>query len=518
MKILGLNLFQQKRGGYQKSMEQGGWLWGMGNVTSSGKMVSFDDALKVTAIFCCVKILAEGISTLPLHLYKRLKPKGKERAWSHPLYEILHDVPNDNMDSAEYFSYAMVYLTMRGDLFSRKVYNGFGELTELIPMHPDRVRVEVESNNSPVYIIKNNGKEERLTKEWVFHVKGLSLDGIRGLSVIDYARESAGLALAAEEHGAKFFSNSVTPSGLLVHPQKLGKEAFDRLEQQWKQKYSGSANAHNTLILEEGMKFEAMSLTNEQSQFIETRKFQISDIARWFRVPPHMIGDLERATFSNIEQQSLEFVNYTLRPWIVRFEKAIKRQLLTKKEREKYFAEFLLDGLLRGDSLSRAQKLQIERQNGIINANEWREIENLNPIEGEAGEKYITPLNMDSGSEKEKEEDTEDDDNEDIQEKSFMSKMEVVYPVVEPMLRHQIRKICNRQNKAIEAGNFNSEKEMQFVFADLKPCSDAFAASLRVDSDNLTNKFVRIWHQKIGKNEINNEDFVINLLKNEIKQ
>lgn len=519
MKILGLPVFKKNvESRSEKDIING--IWYRGNYTSAGKYVTWEDSLKVTAVFSCIRILSESISTLPLHMYKRLSGGGKERAYNHPLYSLLHDEPNLIMDSVEFFSYMMVCLCMRGNHVSRKIKNYLGEVTEIVPFAPDRVRIEVESNGL-VYVVSTNKGELRLSSDEVFHVKGMSIDGVNGLSPIDYAKESIALAMAAEEHGARFFANGITPSGILVHPTKLSKEAGDRLKAQFRDSYGGSSNSHSMLVMEEGMKFEPISLTNEQSQFIETRKFQVSDIARWFRVPPHMIGDLERATFSNIEQQSLEFVTYTLTPWLVRIEKAIKRQLLSTKEKQKFFVEFLVDGLLRGDGLSRAQKLQIERQNGIINANEWREIENRNPLEGDDGEAYITPLNMKSGGQNSNDSNNSiDPSNNDvpaqITEDANRTKIDIVYPVVEPMLKHQIRKICGRQSKAFEAGNFNSEKEMQYVFSDLKPCSDAFEASLRVNSEDLTGKFVKIWHEKIGKNELKNEDFILNLLKNEI--
>lgn len=516
MKILGLPVFNKKNVSLRSEKDIINDIWYRGNYTSAGKYITWEDSLKVTAVFSCIRILSESISTLPLHLYKRLSGGGKERAYAHPLYSLLHDEPNEVMDAVEFFSYMMVCLCMRGNFVSRKVSNYVGEVNELIPISPDRVRVEVDTN-ALVYIVSTNQGEKRYTANEVFHVKGMSIDGVTGLSPIDYAKESIALAMAAEEHGAKFFANGITPSGILTHPTKLSKEAGERLKAQWNSSYGGSGNSHSMLVMEEGMKFEPISLTNEQSQFIETRKFQVSDIARWFRVPPHMIGDLERATFSNIEQQSLEFVTYTLTPWLVRIEKAIKRQLFSQKEKQKFFAEFLVDGLLRGDGLSRAQKLQIERQNGIINANEWREIENRNPIEGEDGEAYITPLNMKSNDNNTaQQEEPQNDVPAQITEDANRTKLDIVYPVVEPMLKHQIRKICGRQSKAFEAGNFNSEKEMQYVFSDLKPCSDAFQASLRVNSEDLTGKFVKIWHEKIGKNELKNEDFILNLLKNEI--
>lgn len=914
MKVFGIPLTAPKVQPLTRSERIQEINWGGSMATASGKCIDDSAALKTSAVFSCVKVLTESVMSLPLVTYKRLKPRGKERATKHPLYSLLHDAPTETMDSSEWLSYAMLYLCMRGNFYAKKIYGSRGEIAELIPVHPDNVRIDIV-NGQPIYIVKGtDNKESKYTREWIYHVKGMSLDGIKGLSPIDYARETIGLSLAAEEHGARFFSNGTTPSGLLVHPAKLSKEAHERLRDQWLKNYGGSKNSGATIITEEGMKFEPMSLSNEQSQFIETRKFQRSDIASWFRVPPHMIGDLERATFclpasetvltengprsissiregelvwsydnkgainlkpvikagmtgedeileikttnrtlrcnakhpilcrrkyyvpkqggslqiggaylgggtaqnvewrteyvaagsltegdtivtlkkisprygtlkacptrkpsiefmefcglligdgnvfhgsisiaraenasymdyyrkvirrefqklgksrngrtreavkrdkvhiregdmqtrfssviaaeelkqlglsgtartkrvpdwifklpeshrlgflrgfldadgscdkkgrlsfsscnamlltqmrclcmmsgipvtnlryqigttllpngkrkaykqycftcsdplanqrigsrtagyvtrmekgkpfnkkarnyprfggkdfkqtnlelsrinkisllpkepvydlcvadnhsfiaegvivhnSNIEQQSLEFVTYSLTPWFVRFERSIKHQLMTSTEKTTYFVEFLVDALLRGDGFSRAQKLAIERQNGIITANEWREIENRNPIEGEDGDTFLTPLNMQSsGSEADTPDpspNVEDDENRALYKKELR---ETLFSALKPMISHQNTKVFNRISKAIGGKSFDKTKELTYIRADFVPVVEAIRA-IGGNADSTLNAVEHLWASNIDQGNMVTDENILTLIQ-----
>lgn len=512
MKIFGIPLKREAPERYSTGLAEN-LAWVRGNTTASGKSIDDGSALRTSAVYSCIKVLTESVASLPLVTYRRLKPKGKERASSHPLYSLLHDQPTATMDSSEWLNYAMLYLNLRGNFFAKKVYGARGEILELIPIHPTNVRIDVVNNNI-IYIVKEGSKETKYSRDWIYHVKAMSLDGIIGLSPIDYMRETIGLSLAAEEHGAKFFSNATTPSGILTHPAKLSKDAFDRLKDQWAKNYSGSGNSGATIITEEGMKFEAMSLSNEQSQFIETRKFQRSDIASWFRVPPHMIGDLERATFSNIEQQSLEFVTYTLTPWFVRFERSIKCQLMTAQEKKNYFVEFLVDGLLRGDGFSRAQKLAIERQNGIITANEWREIENRNPIESEDGDTFLTPLNMAKSSNSEDPEPKDESATEDDQNRAMYAKelREALFLAIKPMVSHQNTKVLHRISKAKAGKSFDKTRELGYIRNDFAPIADAME-QFKVDSSALLTQIEGVYVDAIEQNIELNDEKVLTLLR-----
>ena len=233
----------------------------------------------------------------------------------------------------------------------------------------------------------------RLSPYDVLHIPGLGFDGLVGYSPIAMAKNAIGLAIAAEEYGSKFYANGATPSGILEYPGTV-KEP-DKVRESWNAGFGGSSNAHKIAVLEEGMKYTPISISPNEAQFLETRKFQINEIARIFRVPPHMVGDLEKSSFSNIEQQSLEFVKYTLEPWLVRWEQAMQRSLIPQDDKSKYFIKFNVDGLLRGDYQSRMQGYATARQNGWMSANDIRELENLDRIPAEdGGDLYLINGNM----------------------------------------------------------------------------------------------------------------------------
>lgn len=387
---------KQSRGHFSEA--DGTWIITAGE-TGSGLHVNKENALTVGAVWACVKVLSESVASLPLITYKRLNGNGKERARDHWLYSLLHDQPNRYQDSFSFWEMCMVNLCLRGNFYAQKLRNGMGGLAELYPLDPDRVKVDWQLDsrgrerlryiyNPPV------GKEMTFLPKQILHIRGLTQLGMVGLSPIDQAKESIGLAMAAEQYGARYFSNAVRPSGVLQHPNKLSDEAAGKLRKSWEETYTGIDKAHKVVVLEEGMEWKSTGLTNEQSQFLESRKFQRSEIAAWFRVPPHMIGDLEKATFSNIEQQALEFVTHTLRPWLVRIERAIQTQLLDPEDRMDLYSEFLVDALLRGDLESRMAAYEKARNMGLYSIDELRAKENENPLPNGWGEHHIEPLNM----------------------------------------------------------------------------------------------------------------------------
>nr|DAK40806.1 MAG TPA: Portal [Caudoviricetes sp.] len=377
-----------------------GYAFYMGGSTS-GKVVTERSAMQMTAVYSCVRILAEAIAGLPLHLYRYRDDGGKEKAIDHPLYLLLHDEPNPEMSSFVFRETLMTHLLLWGNAYAQIIRNGKGEVVALYPLMPNKMSVDRDSDGHLYYTYQRSNEEALiaegtkvvLSPKDVLHIPGLGFDGLVGYSPIAMAKNAIGLAIATEEYGSKFFANGATPSGILEYPGTV--KDPEKVRDSWTRGFSGSGNAHKVAVLEEGMKYTPISISPEQAQFLETRKFQINEIARIFRVPPHMVGDLDKSSFSNIEQQSLEFVKYTLDPWVVRWEQSIQRTLLQDEEKPRYFVKFNLEGLLRGDYQSRMNGYATARQNGWMSANDIRELENLDRIPPESGgDLYLINGNM----------------------------------------------------------------------------------------------------------------------------
>ena len=369
--------------------------------SSSGKKVNERSAMQLTAVYSCVRILSEAVASLPLHVYKYNDEGGKEKAVNHPLYFLLHDEPNPEMTSFVFRETLMTHLLLWGNAYAQIIRNGKGEIIALYPLMPNRMMVDRDDKGQLYYqyntskddVPTMNGSMVNLKPSDVLHIPGLGFDGLVGYSPIAMAKNAIGMAIACEEYGAKFFANGATPGGILEHPGTV--KDPKRVRESWTSAFGGSSNANKVAVLEEGMKYTPISISPEQAQFLETRKFQINEIARIFRVPPHMVGDLEKSSFSNIEQQSLEFVKYTLDPWVARWEQAIVRSLLSANEKPQYFVKFNVNGLLSGDYQSRMNGYAIGRQNGWMSANDIRELENLDRIpEEEGGDLYLINGNM----------------------------------------------------------------------------------------------------------------------------
>jgi HK97 family phage portal protein len=369
--------------------------------TSSGKAVNAHTAMQTTAVYACVRILAEAIAGLPLHIYQ-YKDEGKERVPGHPLYYLLHDEPNPEMTSFVFRETLMSHLLLWGNAYAQIIRDGRGRVLALYPLLPNKVEVGRAANGEIYYTYRRDTDESRidknggtvtLRKDEVLHIPGLGFDGLIGYSPIAMAKNAIGMAIATEEYGATFFANGANPGGVLEHPGVV--KDPQRVKDSWNSAYQGSKNAHRVAVLEEGMKYQSIGIPPEQAQFLETRKFQINEIARIFRVPPHMVGDLEKSSFSNIEQQSLEFVKYTLDPWVVRWEQSLQQALILPSEKLRVFVRFNLDGLLRGDYQSRMQGYATGRQNGWLSANDIRELEDMNRISIEdGGDLYLINGNM----------------------------------------------------------------------------------------------------------------------------
>ena len=377
------------------------WSFG-GGASASGIVVNPQTAMQSAAVFSCVQVLAQSIGVLPLNLYTEGTNGAITKAKTHPLFNILHNQPNDWQTSVEFFEMLVISLCLRGNAYAYVNRSRSNAVVELLPLHPDMVRVEMLNGFTLQYqITLPDGSFKLLKPGEIFHVRGMTTNGWLGISPIAYARESIGLALATEKYGGQLFRNGAKMGGILEHPGKLSKEAYDRIKDSFDAATSGE-NAHKTALLEEGMKFTPVSMTADDSQFLETRKYQRSEIAAIFRVPPHKTGDLERATFSNIEQQSLDFINDALMPLCNRIEKAIRRDLFTDKDKsDDLHVRFNVAGLLRGDAAARSLYYHNGILDGWMTRNEARAAETdvgivLNPLDGL--DVPLMPLNMTDGS------------------------------------------------------------------------------------------------------------------------
>ena len=367
--------------------------------SSSGRRVNERSVMQMTAVYSCVCILSEAVASLTRHVYLRTDT-GTEKAIERPLYKVLHDEPNPEMTSFVFRETMMTHLLLWGNAYAQIIRNGKGEVLGLYPLMPDRMKVDRDDKGKICYEYfvsdSDAGTEKqgivKLNGSYVLHIPGLGFDGLVGYSPIAMAKNAIGMAITTEEYGAKFFANGATSSGILEYPRTV--KDTEAMRESWSKGFSGG-NSHRIAILEEGMKYTPISISPNEAQFLETRKFQINEIARIFRLPPHMVGDLEKSSFSNIEQQSLEFVKYTLDPWVARWEQSIVRRLFTDEEKKKYYVKFNVDGFLRGDYQSRMNGYATARQNGWMSVNDIRELENLDRIPSEdGGDLYLINGNM----------------------------------------------------------------------------------------------------------------------------
>ena len=334
-------------------------------------------------------------------VYRYTDNGGKGKALDHPLYLLLHDEPNPEMRSFVFRETLMTHLLLWGNAYVQVIRNGKCEVIALYPLMPNRMEVNRDNNHQLYYTDSTQsddaprlkGSTVYLDSSEVLHIPGLGFDGLVSYSPIAMEKNAIGMAIACEEYSAKFFANGAAPGGVLEHPGTI--KDPQRVRESWQSTFGGSGNANKIAVLEEGMKYTPTGISPEQAQFLETRKFQINEIARIFRVPPHMVGDLEKSSFSNIEQQSLDFVKYTLDPWVIRWEQSIQRSLLNAEEKKRYFAKFNVEGLLRGDYQSRMNGYAIGRQNGWMSENDIRELETLDRISAEdGGDLYLINGNM----------------------------------------------------------------------------------------------------------------------------
>lgn len=359
--------------------------------TYTGRRVSPAMAMRLTAVFGCVRVLAESVGMLPCFLYQSTD-SGRIKAPKEKLYSLLYIAPNDYMTPQEFWEYLIVSLCLRGNFYAYKV-KALGEVVELLPLLPNSVQPKLDENWNPVYQVTfPDGSCDVLSQDEIWHVRTFTTDSLVGLSPISYARQAIGLGLATEEHGARLFSNGTVSSGVLQTDQTLTNEAYKRLKENFQEQHQGLSNAHKPMILEMGLKWNNISMSAEDAQFLETRKFQLEEICRIFRVPMHMVQNTDRATFNNIENLGMGFVNYSLVPYLTRIEQRINVGLVNKEKRGQFYAKFNVGALLRGDMKSRYESYATGINWGILSPNECRDLEERNPREG--GDVYLTPMNM----------------------------------------------------------------------------------------------------------------------------
>jgi HK97 family phage portal protein len=354
--------------------------------------INTEIALKVAAVYACNKVLSETISTLPLKCYERTTDGGKEEYNQYFLSKVFKK-PNVLQTQAEYFENLVTQINLKGNSYSAINYKK-GYVNELLPMNPILMYPEIKDNNL-IYTYHHQDRPLQIYKpDRIFHVKNLTLDGLTGLSPISYAAKAVNLAAESEDHGYRYFKNGTRASGFLKHPGQLKGTAYKNLETSFNKKMSGEEK-FKIQILEEGMEWVNASMTNEDSQYLQTRQFQVEDIARWYRVPLELIQHpAKTASYASVEQFMLSFVVHTIRPWCVKIEQRINTTLIPEEDQDRIFFEFKVDGLLRGDLRSRYAAYSIARQWGWLSADDVRALENMNPLPEGAGKKYLTPLNM----------------------------------------------------------------------------------------------------------------------------
>jgi len=380
--IFGSRLMEQNDYGYV----------GDGMFTQGVSTVSDEQAIRVATVFACNRVIAETLSSISLDVFRNVD-NGREKANDLQLQTLLSLAPNERSTNAMWMEQIVFDLNMRGNHYAQIIRDGRGEVTGIYPLRADAMQVTLERGR----VVYNYDNRYTKTSREILHIRGLTLGlGILGVSPIAHNMASIGLAYEAQSFGANFFKNGANPSGAFISDKVISDESFKRLRKSLDSEYAGSNKAGKIMLLEDGLKFQKMSLNPDEAQYLETRKFQKEEIASIFRVPMHLINSLENATFSNIEHQSLEFLKFTMLPWLNRIEQQLALSLLTREQREIYSIKFDFNTLLRGDYKTRTEGYRNMHMIGAISQNEIRRLENMNGI-GDEGDRYFTQLNMREG-------------------------------------------------------------------------------------------------------------------------
>ena len=367
--------------------------FGEASNTIAGVSVNSDTAMRQSVVYACVRVLAETNAALPLRVYRR-KGMDRERATDHPLWPLLHDAPNRLQTSFEWREQQTACAALRGNAYNRIVMNGAGRVTEIVPMHPDNVSpVALPGGGVAWRYTPTDAAPITLLDDEVLRLPMLSADGVTGLNPIQLHRETIGLAIAMRQHGAAMFGNSAVPKGGIKIPGGVQDATVELIRSAWEKRHRGPENAGRVAIFDHGMEWQPISMANDDAQYIETMQFTGTDICRIFRVPPHMVADLTKSAFSNIEQQSIDFVMHTIVPWVTRWEQRLNRSLLSASERREFFVAFDVKGLLRGDAVARAALYNALFQTGAIDPDTIARLEDLPPAASNGGERFV-PMNM----------------------------------------------------------------------------------------------------------------------------
>ena len=466
-----------------------------GSSSYSGETVTQDSALRQSVVWACVQAISQDVASLPIKMYSRISENSREPISDHPVAKLLHTAPNGEMSPFTFKQTMTAHVLLYGNAFAQIERNQQGQPIGLWILLPENMSVSV-SEGEVLYTYTTGSGQAVLQSKDVFHLKGMGHDGILGFSPIEYAKMVIGDMQAMQKSGGSFFANSSRPSGILSHPAKLSEDASKRLRQSWDGLYQGSSSVGKTAILEEGLKFNAMSIPHSESQWLEARQFAVIDICRMYRMPPHVVQDLTHATYSNIESQQIQYLSQTLMPWLRIWEQEVNRKLLSVDDRSVY-AEFLAEEALRGNTLDRYSAYRTARESGWLSINEIRKRENLNTI-GEEGDKFIMPLNFaDVGEEVVEEERTAP---------APAMNQEQVNDWWVDSVRRSVAIVRNASNRKAEKVNdeewddwlIQSDKQLTLKVSQiLEPC----CRSMDVNEQDVCKELLNTWLGAMGKTE-----------------
>jgi HK97 family phage portal protein len=484
--------------------------------SKTGATVNEQKAMRLSSVFACVRIISEDVASLPLNVYEEREDNGRRKAKNNYLYPLLHKKPNNIMTSFTWREVMMAHLLLWGNHYSQVITDRTGKIAGLWPLHPARVQPIIK-NRKLYYKYKKEDNTKKVFEPYeILHIPGLGFDGLQGISVISYNREAVGLGLGAEEFGARFFENGAHPSGIIEYPEGLKDNARKRLKEDLKAKHAGLGKSHNLMVFEHGMKFHQISIPPNDAQFLETRQFQVREIARIYRVPPHMLADMEKgASFKSIEQQSIDYVVKTLRPWLVRIEQVLNDKLISSRNSKNYI-EFNVEGLLRGDSQARSEYYKNMFEVGAMSPNDILEKENRNPVEG--GDQRFVPLNFIPLNESNPRLDEEENNGRaknkrhEMRARRSAAKRTNIRERYKRLIKKSVEKIVNSETKAIRGlidNELRSEKRSTQDFRDkIVEFYEDFAGEVREELEPVLRSLADAIVEEAA-DEINLDDYSI---------
>jgi HK97 family phage portal protein len=390
-----MGFFQRLKAAFDPSFDEILRSWRSGDDLKSATTIGYDSAMRFSAVFACFRVLAETFASVPIFEYRKVSDSERQKTDDTGLYDILHVSPNEEMSAYNYREALMYQLCAGGNAVSKRLRGGYDSIAGLYPLQWQFVRIERNKDTGKLeYIYQNGTDKETLSRQEVFHIPGPSMNGVIGMSVLEYAMSSIRLGMTYERFSQNYFDNAAMPSGIFTHPGFLKPEAYERLKKDLQERNSDLVSKGKPILAEDGLNFTPFQLKMVDAELLSSKKLQLEDICRFCRVPLHLVQNLDRSTNNNIEHQSLEFIMYTMLPHFKRAEECINSQLLSKNQREKgYYFEHNISTLLRGDQKSMADAFAVGRQWGWLSVNDIRRMLNMNGI-GPAGDIYLTPLNM----------------------------------------------------------------------------------------------------------------------------